>query len=81
MALRKPGFGLPLSRNNEECKEFRTAPAWGWRMLLKLAFALALGSIGVFAVGQLSNEPDERLQLEATIALQLKGLREHLFTR
>jgi hypothetical protein len=50
-------------------------------MLLKLALALALGSIGLFTIGQLSNGDDERLQLEATIESQLKALREHLFTR
>jgi hypothetical protein len=53
------------------------------RMLLKqLALALALGSIGLFAVVQLSGgENNGQLQLEATIEAQLKALRKHLFTR
>jgi len=51
-------------------------------MLLKVALALALGSIGLFAVGQLSGGEDNgQLQLEATIEAQLKALRKHLFTR
>jgi hypothetical protein len=49
-------------------------------MLLKLALALALGSIGLFAVGQLSGE-DDRARLEAAIEAQLRALREHLFKR
>jgi hypothetical protein len=52
------------------------------RMLLKLALALTLGSIGLFAVGQLSGGDDNgQLQLEAMIEAQLKALRKHLFTR
>ena len=50
-------------------------------MLLKLAFALALGSIGLFTIGRLSDGDDKQPQLEATIEAQLKALRESLFTR
>ncbi len=50
-------------------------------MLLKLSLALALGSIGLFTIGKLSNGNDDRTQLEATIEAQLKALREHLFKR
>lgn len=50
-------------------------------MLLKLALAFALGSIGLFTIGKLSTGEDEQPQLEATIEAQLKALREDLFTR
>jgi hypothetical protein len=50
-------------------------------MLLKLSLALALGSIGLFTFGKLSNGDSDRTQLEATIDAQLKALREHLFKR
>jgi hypothetical protein len=50
-------------------------------MLLKLSLALALGSIGLFTIGKLSNGEGDRMQLEATIDAQLKALREHLFKR
>ena len=49
-------------------------------MLLKIALALALGSIGLVALERLT-EADERLRLEETVEAQLQALRDHLFKR
>jgi hypothetical protein len=49
--------------------------------MLKLALALALGSIGLFTIGKLSDRDGHRMELEATIDAQLIALREHLFKR
>jgi hypothetical protein len=49
-------------------------------MLLKIALALALGSIGLLALERLT-EADDRLRLEETVEAQLQALRDHLFNR
>ena len=49
-------------------------------MLLKIAVALALGSIGLLALGRLT-EADDRVWLEETVEAQLQALRDHLFKR
>jgi hypothetical protein len=49
-------------------------------MLLKIALALALGSIGLLALERLT-EADDRLRLEETVETQLQALRDHLFKR
>jgi hypothetical protein len=49
-------------------------------MLLKIAVALALGSIGLLALERLT-EADDRLRLEETVEAQLQALRDHLFRR
>ncbi|MBI3759323.1 MAG: hypothetical protein HY269_06165 [Deltaproteobacteria bacterium] len=49
-------------------------------MLLKIALALALGSIGLLALGRLT-EADDRTLLEETVEAQLQTLRDHLFKR
>lgn len=49
-------------------------------MLLKVAIALALGSIGLLALRRLA-DADDRVRLEETVAAQLQALRDHLFTR
>jgi len=76
----EPGFFSAASRKitTEEVQGRRRGVE---RMLLKLSLALALGSIGLFTIGKLSNGNDDRTQLEATIDAQLKALREHLFKR
>jgi hypothetical protein len=49
-------------------------------MLLKIALALALGSIGLLALERLT-EADDQLRLEETVEAQLQALRDHLFKR
>ncbi len=56
-------------------------------MLFKVALVVALGSIGLIAVRQLT-EPsiadtvdEEQARLEQAVAAQLQSLRDHLFKR
>jgi len=54
-------------------------------MLLKVALVVALGSIGLIAVRQLTEAQmadtidQEQARLERTVAAQLQSLRDHLF--
>jgi len=57
------------------------------RMLFKFAVVVALGSIGLIALKQMSDtrvakDTDQQQQrLEQAVAAQLQNLREHLFKR
>jgi hypothetical protein len=57
-------------------------------MLFKVALAVALGSIGLLALGRLAGievaentDEGEQARLERTVAAQLHSLRENLFKR
>jgi hypothetical protein len=67
-------------RRGKEQFERRGRGGEGAGMLLKIALALALGSIGLLALERLT-EADDRLRLEETVEAQLQALRDHLFNR
>jgi hypothetical protein len=49
-------------------------------MILKIAIALALGSIGLLLI-QRAAERDGAAQIQERVEAQLRDLREHLFRR